>query len=175
MPSVFTAGLHAQIFVLAVAFLLAPASPRNLLAAPAPQQTPAPAAAGTRAVGTIKSVVDTTVTLATDSGAELKIVLQPDTKILRVAPGQQDIKQATPIAASDLQTGDRILVRGKTADDAKTLLAISPWPKRTLPPSKPKTAKNGSAMASAESSTPSTLRPIPSPSASPLWAKRKMY
>jgi len=125
MPSVFTAGIHAQIFVLAVAFLLAPASPRNLLAAPAPQQTPAPAAAGTRAVGTIKSVVDTTVTLATDSGAELKIVLQPDTKILRVAPGQQDIKQATPIAASDLQTGDRILVRGKTADDAKTLLAIS--------------------------------------------------
>jgi len=76
-------------------------------------------------VGTVKSITGGTVTLATDSGAEVKVMLQSDTKILRVAPGQQDIKQATPIAASDLQTGDRILVRGKPGDDATTVLAIS--------------------------------------------------
>src|SRR5271165_285346 len=113
-------------FLLLGALLLWPATHRGGLAlAQAPQQNPAPAANGSRGVGTVKSVAGATVTLTTDAGDELRILLQPDSKILRVAPGQQDIKQATPIAASDLQPGDRILVRGKPGDDAKTVLAVS--------------------------------------------------
>jgi hypothetical protein len=45
--------------------------------------------------------------------------------MVRVAPGQKDLKQATPIALSDLQPGDRILVRGKTGQDGKSLDALS--------------------------------------------------
>ncbi len=99
--------------------------PVAVAAAPVPQQTPTSVASVARAVGTVKSVVDATVTLTTDSGDEIKVLLQAETKVLRVAPGQQDIKQATPIAASDLQAGDRILVRGKPGDDAKAILAGS--------------------------------------------------
>jgi Domain of unknown function (DUF5666) len=114
-------------FLLLAALLLAPTSRQNAFAAAAPlhQQAAAPAPGQTRAVGTVKAITDTTVTITIDSGDELKIQLQPDTKILRVAPGQQDIKQATPISASDLQPGDRILVRGKPGDAAKTVLAAS--------------------------------------------------
>jgi hypothetical protein len=95
----------------------------NARAASAPQAPTASPAA--RAVGTVKAIADNTVTLTTDGGDEMKVQLGPDTRILRVAPGQQDIKQATPIAPKDLQAGDRILVRGKPGDDAKTILAAS--------------------------------------------------
>ena len=84
-----------------------------------------PQSAPARAVGTIQSIAGKTITLHTDAGAEAIVVVQDDTKILRIAPGQKDLKDATPIQLQDLQPGDRILVRGKMADDAKSLLAIS--------------------------------------------------
>jgi hypothetical protein len=78
-----------------------------------------------KAVGTIKSVSGQSVTLVTDAGSELTITAADATKFLRVAPGEKDIKQATPIALGDLQAGDRILVRAKKSDDGKTLAALS--------------------------------------------------
>lgn len=75
------------------------------------------------AVGTIKSISGTTITLSTDSGSELKISLQGDVKYLRVPPGSKDLKEAVPIQLSDLQAGDRILVRGKAGDDAASFVA----------------------------------------------------
>jgi hypothetical protein len=94
-----------------------------------PQQSsaeaPASAAAVSRSVGTVKSISGATVTLRLDSGSDATIVAQDSTKILLVAPGQKDLKQATPIAVADLQPGDRILVRGKPADDGKSTTALS--------------------------------------------------
>ena len=78
-----------------------------------------------KAVGTVKSVSGQSVTLATDAGSELTITATDATKFLRVAPGEKDIKQATPIALGDLQAGDRILVRAKKSDDGKTVSALS--------------------------------------------------
>ena len=43
----------------------------------------------------------------------------------RIAPGQKDLNDATPITLADLQTGDRILVRGKLADDGKSVVTAS--------------------------------------------------
>jgi hypothetical protein len=82
-------------------------------------------AAAARAVGTVKSVSGNSIVLALDAGGETTVLVQDATKIVRVAPGQKDLKQATPIAAGDLQAGDRILVRGKTAEDGKSLAAAS--------------------------------------------------
>lgn len=65
------------------------------------------------------------MTLATDSGAELNVVVPSDAKLLRVAPGSKDLKDATPIQLSDLKGGDRILVRGKFGDDGKTFTATT--------------------------------------------------
>ena len=82
-------------------------------------------AAAARAVGTVKSVSGNSIQLTLDAGGETTVLVQNATKIVRVAPGQKDLKQATPIAAGDLQAGDRILVRGKTAEDGKSLAAAS--------------------------------------------------
>jgi hypothetical protein len=75
------------------------------------------------AVGTIKSISGTTITLATDAGSEIKITPQVDVKYLRVPPGSKDLKEAVPIQLSDLQPGDRILVRGTPGENAASFLA----------------------------------------------------
>jgi hypothetical protein len=75
------------------------------------------------AVGTIKSISGTTLVLTTDAGSELKISLPADAKYLRVPPGSKDLKEAVPIQLSDLQEGDRVLVRSKLSDDGASLVA----------------------------------------------------
>jgi hypothetical protein len=84
------------------------------------------AQAGTHpAVGTIKAISGNTLTLTTDSGPELNVILPTDVKLLRVPPGSKDLKDAAPIQLSDLKGGDRILVRGKIDDDGKTFTATT--------------------------------------------------
>ncbi len=78
-----------------------------------------------RTVGTIKLISGTTVTLTTDSGAEVTVGLQPSTRLLRMAPGQTDLKQATSIQAQDLQVGDRLLAGGTSSDGGKSVTATT--------------------------------------------------
>jgi hypothetical protein len=84
-------------------------------------QTPAVA----RPVGTIKSISGNTITLTTEAGSDVTVQVQETTKLLRIAPGQKDLKDATPIQLADVQPGDRILVRGKLAGDGKSVVAAS--------------------------------------------------
>lgn len=86
------------------------------------QQT---AASVARSLGTVKSISGNSVTLATDSGAEVNITIQPDAKLIRTAPGHKDLKGAAPVQLSEIQTGDRMLARGSLAPDGKTILASS--------------------------------------------------
>jgi hypothetical protein len=78
-----------------------------------------------RPVGAIKSINGKTITLTTDAGAEVTIQVQDEARLLRVAPGEKDLKNAAPLQLQDLQVGDRILVRGALAPDGKTVLATS--------------------------------------------------
>lgn len=55
----------------------------------------------------------------------MTIVVQEGAKLLRVAPGQKDLKDAKPIQLSDIQAGDRILVRGIAGAVANTISASS--------------------------------------------------
>ena len=87
-------------------------------ASPAAPRTPP-------AVGTIKSITANSLILATDSGTELKVQLPAEVRVVRVPPGSKDLKEATAIQLSDLQAGDRILVRGKPGDDASSLVATT--------------------------------------------------
>ena len=82
-----------------------------------------PAAA--RPVGTIKSIAGNTITLTTDAGIDVTILVQEGARLVRVAPGQKDLKDAAAIQLQDLQVGDRVLVRGKLAEDGKSVLAAS--------------------------------------------------
>jgi hypothetical protein len=76
-------------------------------------------------VGTIKSISGNTITLSTDAGTDVTVLVQDTTKLLRIAPGQTDLKDAAPIQLQDLQVGDRILIRGHLAEDGKSVLAAS--------------------------------------------------
>jgi hypothetical protein len=76
-------------------------------------------------VGTVKAIAGNAITLTTDSGPEINVLVQESTLMVRTAPGQKSLKDATRIQLPDLQVGDRILVRGQTSGDGKSLLASS--------------------------------------------------
>ena len=112
-----------RLTVVFVCVLLGAASAVNTEARQqAPQAAPNPA---TRPVGTIKSIAGKTIVLTTDAKSEVTVQVQDDAKLVRVEPGEKDLKNAVPLQLQDLQAGDRILVRGKLADDGKTVLAAS--------------------------------------------------
>ncbi len=77
-----------------------------------------------RVIGTIKAISGNTLTVAPNSGPEVTAIVQPTARILRLEPGEKDIKNATPIQLQDLQVGDTIRVRGFAAQDAKTIPAL---------------------------------------------------
>jgi hypothetical protein len=55
----------------------------------------------------------------------MNVTVQDSTRMVRTEPGAKDLKNAVPVTLQDLQSGDRILVRGKTSDDGKSLVAFS--------------------------------------------------
>ena len=90
-----------------------------------PESQTKPASSTVRPVGTVKAVNGNTVTVTTDSGSEFPVLVQPSTRVLRMAPGQKDLKDAAPLALTDLQPGDRMIIRGSLANDGKSVIAAS--------------------------------------------------
>jgi len=78
-----------------------------------------------KAMGAVVSVEQTGFTIQTDSGTRLTVLLPDNATLLRVAPNEKTLKNATKIKAGDISVGDRILVRGHISDDQKTLLATA--------------------------------------------------
>ncbi len=89
--------------------------------APLPQSSSAPATA--KVVGTIQSLAANNLVVKSDEGAERSVAVQDSTHFLQVNPGEKDLKKSVPIHLQDLQTGDRVLVLGKDAQDGKTIAA----------------------------------------------------
>jgi Domain of unknown function (DUF5666) len=85
------------------------------------QSPPAP----TKAVGTVKSASGKNITLSAEGGNELAVTVQDGARLLRIEPGQTDLKTAVALELEDLQPGDRILVRGTAGPDGKSLFAVS--------------------------------------------------
>ncbi len=80
-----------------------------------------------RFVGTVTAVNGATLTVKTDAG-EARTVEVPESAVLkRVAPGQRDLSSAVDIKLSDIETGDRVLVKlaaeaeGATAQAAQII------------------------------------------------------
>jgi hypothetical protein len=100
-----------------------------ILAAPGyvvAQDKPSGSSAGAqvaKAVGVIKSIQADSITVAAEAGGEgggdIIAKLTGSTKILRVPPGEKDLKNATALQVQDLQPGDRVLVRGQAATGGK--------------------------------------------------------
>jgi len=77
-----------------------------------------------RRIGAIKSIAGNTVTLTPDSGPDVSVTVQPDARVLRIAPGAKDLKDATPVVLQDLQVGDRVRVRGQSGNEPNSLTAV---------------------------------------------------
>jgi hypothetical protein len=77
----------------------------------------------TKTVGAVTAVQGNVISLKTDAGAVITVTVADGTHILRTAPGQTDLKTATPVPLTELQIGDRVLARGKASDDGKTIAA----------------------------------------------------
>lgn len=100
------------------------ARPCPLTAQAKPEGSPGDTAIA-KAVGTIKSVQADSITIAAESGGEVTAKLAASTKILRVPPGEKDLKNATALQPQDLQPGDRVLVRGQASGDPHTIAALA--------------------------------------------------
>src|SRR5271170_1284867 len=73
-------------------------------------QQPAGSSAVARRIGAIKAINGAVITLTPDSGPDVNVTVQPTARIVRIPPGEKDLKNATSIQVQDLQIGDRILV-----------------------------------------------------------------
>ncbi|MBO0910368.1 MAG: hypothetical protein J2P13_01135 [Acidobacteria bacterium] len=77
-------------------------------------------AASTRVLGTVKSISGNSIVLSTDKGGDSAVTLTDSTRILKVLPGQT-IKDATPIQASEIKIGDRVLAAVSAGGENQTI------------------------------------------------------
>lgn len=82
-------------------------------------------AATVRKTGTVKSVSGNSIVLKPDAGGDVNVTVEEGARILRVAPGETDLKSAVPMPLSEVQAGDRMLVRGKSGETPDALTARS--------------------------------------------------
>src|SRR5690349_6888135 len=63
-------------------------------------------------LGTITAINSpiTDIEVKPDNAVAVSVKVVPATIVQRIAPGETDLKSATPIATSDLAKGDRVLV-----------------------------------------------------------------
>ncbi|MGA3080093.1 MAG: hypothetical protein ABSD44_01780 [Terracidiphilus sp.] len=64
-----------------------------------------------RVVGTIAAIDGSTLTVKTDQGQAVKVVVPTTAALKRIAPGEKDLSKAETIQFSDLAVGDRALVK----------------------------------------------------------------
>ena len=89
----------------------------SLLAA----QTPAPAAAAVAPkLGTVKAISGSTITVATDAGATVRITVPETAKVQKLA---EDKKTTTSSQFSDIAIGDRVLAAVKQGDTPDSFTA----------------------------------------------------
>ncbi|HZY64106.1 MAG TPA: DUF5666 domain-containing protein [Edaphobacter sp.] len=81
------------------------------------------AAAAAPKIGTVKAISGSSITLATDAGQQISIMVPSGTRILQLAPGSKDLKAAQPITLNGISVGDRVLVAGKAGEDANSFTA----------------------------------------------------
>ena len=95
-----------------------------LPAAP-PQQATSTSQAQVRLLGEVTATDEGghTITLKTDDGKTATVVVAPNARVLKVRPGERDIRQAEKITLADIREGDRVAVRAQAAGDPPTVTA----------------------------------------------------
>jgi co-chaperonin GroES (HSP10) len=78
-------------------------------------------------VGEVKAIDTGAMQLIvkTDGGSVVSVSMNDKTVYMRVAPGEKTLTNATKITMADIGEGDRVLARGKVADDRKSVPATA--------------------------------------------------
>src|SRR5258708_27237712 len=115
-----------RIFAIAlcVGSVLAFSLPLICVAAASGQQAQ-PASGANRRIGAVKEINGTVVRLTADDGTEISITVPETARVVRIAPGEKDLKNASPIQLQDVQVRDRILVGGKPGPDSQSFESSS--------------------------------------------------
>ncbi|MFZ0732845.1 MAG: DUF5666 domain-containing protein [Candidatus Sulfotelmatobacter sp.] len=108
----------AIFILLAATSAIYPASASGAQAANASQPTIA------KRIGTIKAINGNALTMAPESGPEVPVTVESNARLLRMTPGDKDLKNAASIQLQDLQIGDLVRVRGRASDDGKSIDAL---------------------------------------------------
>ena len=87
------------------------------------QATETPGAIAKR-IGTIKTINGAALTLGQASGPDVSVTIQPSARILRLAPGDKDLKNATALQMTDLHVGDMVRVRGSGSPDGNSISVL---------------------------------------------------
>ncbi len=77
-----------------------------------------------KSIGSIKTISGNALTLSADSGADVAVSVEPSARILRVTPGEKDLKSATAIQIQDLKVGDKVRVRGHATANGLDALEV---------------------------------------------------
>jgi hypothetical protein len=98
-----------------------------LLPVAAPAQQPAPATAASKVIGTVQTIEAQAgkAQIRNDAGAVWTVDISDKTLVLRVPPGERDLKKASRIPLTDVTAGDRVLARGPAGADPNSLTATS--------------------------------------------------
>src|SRR5215471_20971115 len=75
-------------------------------------------------IGVVRAIREDSLTLAPTSGSDVSVSIQPGARILRLAPGDKDLKNATPLQLTDLHVGDTVRVRGAGSADGNSIAAL---------------------------------------------------
>ncbi|HKS08207.1 MAG TPA: hypothetical protein VJS13_01590 [Pyrinomonadaceae bacterium] len=78
------------------------------------------------AIGEVKTIDATAkqMTIKTDAGSTVSVVLSDKTTYKRLAPGETSLTNATDITFTAVGEGDRIMARGTVSEDKKTVPAL---------------------------------------------------
>lgn len=77
-----------------------------------------------KSIGSIKAIDGNALTLSPDSGPDISVSVEPSARILRVSPGEKDLKSAAPIQVQDLKIGDKVRVRGHSTANGLDALEV---------------------------------------------------
>ena len=97
------------------------------VSAPAPERAGNADASLGRVIGQVMTtdLVAKKITIKPDAEGTVTVILQEKTLYLRVPPGEKDLKKAVKITATEIGVGDRVLARGRFAEDQRTIPAVT--------------------------------------------------
>jgi hypothetical protein len=112
-------------FAAAIALITLLASSPISMAQPAAQGTD-PGIAPKHALGEVKTIDSAAkqLTIKTDAGSMVTVVLNDKTIYKKLAPGEQTLTNAADVTLADLAEGDRIMARGTVSEDRKSVPAV---------------------------------------------------